>query len=204
MQDNSDRRSNADRTAATRGALIAAARDLFVDKGYTETGTPEIVAAANVTRGALYHHFADKADLFRAVVHAEAQSVAKLIESRSADPTSALDALSSGTDAYFSAMAVPGRVRLLLTDGPAVLGHAEMSKIDNQTGGEELRQGLTYALSGNEYAALPIDALTDLLSAAFDRAVLAIEGGKEADHYRSAILLILKGLIAISKSEHRT
>ena len=146
MQQKPARRSNKERTEATRAALIAVARKLFVKKGYAETGTPEIVAAAKVTRGALYHHFADKADLFRAVVQREAQAVADQIERDSADPASALEALMNGAEAYFRAMAVPGRVRLLLRDGPSVLGHAEMNRIDKETGAEELRQGLAYAM----------------------------------------------------------
>ncbi len=195
MQQKTARRTNKERTEATRLALLAAARALFVEKGYADTGTPEIVAAAAVTRGALYHHFADKADLFRCVVVQEAQAVAAQIERETEQPTSALDAVMAGGEAYFTAMAVAGRARLLLVDGPAVLGHAEMDRIDKETGGEELRQGLAYAISEGALEDAPLEALTDILSAAFDRAALAIAEGQSADDYKAAIRLILDGLL---------
>ena len=139
MQQETPRRTNKERTETTRAALIAAARSLFVEKGYSETGTPEIVAAANVTRGALYHHFADKAAQFRAVVEAEAVAVAAEIRRASVAPSSALEALTLGTDAYFAAMAAPGRARLMLVEGPAVLGHEAMAEIDRSPGSATLR-----------------------------------------------------------------
>ena len=72
----SQSRTNRERTEATRLALIDAARALFVSKGYGDTSTPEIAVAAGITRGALYHHFADKRDLFRQVLVREAETVA--------------------------------------------------------------------------------------------------------------------------------
>ena len=101
-----------------RARLISHARALFVEKGYADTSTPEIVRAANVTRGALYHHFADKTDLFRSVLEHEAQTVAAEIENKTMQPDSALDALMKGAEAYFDAMTIPGRIRLLLLEGP--------------------------------------------------------------------------------------
>ncbi|RUY96231.1 TetR/AcrR family transcriptional regulator, partial [Mesorhizobium sp. M7A.F.Ca.CA.001.12.2.1] len=114
MQHDFARRSNRDRTEATRAHLIAAARKLFTEKSYSETGTPEIVAAAGVTRGALYHHFADKQALFAAVVEQEAAAVAEEIERASPPSLFAHDALIAGSDAYLAAMRAPGRTRLLL------------------------------------------------------------------------------------------
>ncbi len=183
MQVKTERRSNRQRTADTRAALIDAARALFVEKGYAETGTPEIVAAAKVTRGALYHHFADKADLFKAVVEQEAERVATHIEASSIDMTSPLEGFLSGADAYFTAMSEPGRTRLLLLDGPSVLGHAEMARIDSRTGGEELRKGLAGALPDDA----PLQALSTILSAAFDSAALAIADGADPEEYRTAV-----------------
>lgn len=196
MQAKNDRRSNKDRTAATRGALIAAARKLFVEKGYAETGTPEIVATANVTRGALYHHFSDKADLFRAVVEAEATAVSSQIVKESANTPTAVSGLLAGADAYFSAMSAPGRAHLLLLDGPAVLGQAEMIRIDMQTGGAELRTGLRVGMESGELVQMPLDAMTAMLSAAFDKAALAISAGEPAGAYKDAITQLVKGLAA--------
>ena len=86
-------RSNAERTQATRAALIEAARRLFVEQGYAQTGTPDIVTAAAVTRGALYHHFADKRELFLAVAQAMANEVAEAVAQGSEGAASAADAL---------------------------------------------------------------------------------------------------------------
>src|SRR5690606_33015570 len=136
MQENAQsRRSNKQRTEATRAALIAAARPLFDKKSYAETGTPDIVTAAGVTRGALYHHVADKQALFAAVVEAEAEMVAAEIDAATSSPSSTREALLVGGDAFLRAMSLPGRTRLLLLDGPSVLGRTAMDEIDTRHGG---------------------------------------------------------------------
>ncbi len=198
MQEKSARRSNAARSKATRGALIETARRLFVEKGYAETGTPEIVSAAAVTRGALYHHFADKAALFRAVIENEAAAVAAHIEKRTDNPGSVEDAFVCGADAYFTAMAKPGRARLLLIEGPAALGPAVMAEIDAVTGGRTLRDGLAYAFAGSAQPPVEeatLDALADLLSAAFDRAALSISMGRPPAAYHTAVRHLVSGMI---------
>ncbi|MEX1036710.1 MAG: TetR/AcrR family transcriptional regulator [Sneathiella sp.] len=195
MQHKKPVRSNKERTEATRAALIAAARALFVDKGYAETGTPEIVARARVTRGALYHHFPDKAALFRAVIEAEMTEIAEAINQRTDGMSDPLKALQTGSDAYFEAMTTPGRARLVLLEGPMVLGVREIERIDRQTGGQTLLDGLEEAkrqgLIRNE---IPLEPLADLLSAAFDRAALAIAEGAPPAPYRATIDALLSGL----------
>ncbi|TIW92440.1 MAG: TetR/AcrR family transcriptional regulator [Mesorhizobium sp.] len=194
MQQEAARRSNRDRTEATRADLIAAARKLFTEKSYAETGTPEIVAAAGVTRGALYHHFADKQALFAAVVEQEATAVAEEIERASPPSLDARDALIAGSDAYLTAMRAPGRTRLLLLDGPAVLGRAAMDAIDNRHGNRSLREGLVAAMRAQTMTRLPAEALTALLASAFDRAALAIEAGASAQDYRAVLMALIDGL----------
>ena len=186
--------SNEKRSRETRAVLLSCARKLFVERGYAETGTPEIVRVAGLTRGALYHHFKDKEDLFKALLEEEASAVAKKIIQEAESSGSAMNNLLSGSDAYFRAMSVSGRARLLLIEGPAVLGIEVMSKIDEQTGKLELERGLA------ELTQLPLEgvelaALATILSAAFDRAALAISIGESALQYRTAIKCLLQGLV---------
>lgn len=195
MQRKSVRLSNPERTEATRRSLIAAARELFVTRGYAETSTPEIVAAAGVTRGALYHHFADKQALFREVVEQEAAAVAGEIDEATAPGQAPRAALLQGSQAFLAAMAKPGRTRLLLLDGPAVLGRGEMDAIDRRHGNRTLREGLTYAMQQKAMPSLPVDALTAVLAAAFDRAALAITEGAPAEDFERVLTALVNGLM---------
>lgn len=169
------RRTQAERRAATRGALLDAARRLFVEKGFAATGTPEIVASAGVTRGALYHQFANKRDLFYAVATRDAEAISAAIDDTTADIMGAQDAVRAGTLAYFEAIAIHGRSELLLVQAPAVLGHDAATALLHGAGGAELRSGL--GALHPEMAADDLGALTEILSAAFDRAALAIANG---------------------------
>lgn len=197
----SERRSNRARTAETRAHLIAAARALFAEKGFHATGTPELVAATGMTRGALYHHFADKEALLTAVLAAEAEAVAAHIRDRTAALPAGMDGLKAGAAAYFDAMAEPGRVRLLLQEGPGVLGPAAMAEIDRRTGGQTLAEGLDDA-----WATLPGDgapppplraAMAEALAGAFDRAAIAIAEGGDAVTYRMAIDRLIEATLTL-------
>ena len=183
-------RTNRERTETTRLALIDAARALFVSKGYGETSTPEIAVAAGITRGALYHHFVDKRDLFRQVLVREAEAVAADIEAATPRQLTPREALLEGSTAYLKTMTAPGRTRLLLIEGPAVLGLAEIMAIDEATSANSLRQGLEKAKVSKDEVSL--DALARLLSAAFDRAALEIDAGANAEEIRSAMRWLLE------------
>lgn len=181
------RKSNIERSQATRASLLRAGRQFFIDKGYAETSTPEIVAAARVTRGALYHHFTDKRDLFRAVLEQEAQNVAQETEVSAQPGLSPRDALLKGSLAYLDAMSVPGRTRLLLIEGPAVLGPSELAALDELHAARALREGLE-AVAATLKHPFPVAAMTVLLSAAFDRAALSIAEGGDPVAFKAAML----------------
>ncbi len=195
MQQETGRRSNRERTETTTAQLLTAGRKLFVERGYGATGTPDIVAEAGVTRGALYHHFEDKQALFRAVVEREAEAVAALIEHASPERLSPRDALVTGGEAYLAAMAEPGRTRLLLLDEPAALGRAEMDAIDARHGTRTLREGIAAAMRAGAMKKLPVEAVTALLSSAFDRAALAIDAGADPKSFRVALAATIDGLM---------
>ena len=147
MQEENIRTPNEVRSSQMKEKLISTARELFAKNGFAATSTPEIVKLAGVTRGALYHHFNDKKALFKAVVTNEAECVALEIKRTVQSDSGAKQALIDGALAYFEAISVEGRAKLLLIEGPSVLGHDEIAKIDIITGGNELKQGLEYAVS---------------------------------------------------------
>lgn len=189
----------ADRAEATRAALIAAARTLFVDKGYFNTGTEEIVTAAGVgTRGALYHHFADKRALFRAVFERVEED---LLAAAAADvpPISALDQLRKGLMGFLDASRTPEVQRILLIDGPAVLGWQEWRALEESYGLGALRALLDLAVSEGSLPAQPIEALAHMLLAAIDEAALYIANASDSAAARinavAALDQLLTGLI---------
>lgn len=179
-----------------RARLIEAARAVFLEKGYAEASTPEIVRAAGATRGALYHHFQDKQALFRAVVEAEAQAVTSAIETASTSVTKA-DALAVGSRAFFEAMSDGARAQILLVDGPAVLGAAEMDQIDAGGGRQSLLAGLRAAHSNRSEEEL--SAMAVVLSAAFDRAALEVaQSGADAEIFEEIMARLMAAALSPS------
>lgn len=183
--------TNAQRSAQTRQALLAAARSLFIEKGFAATSTPELAERAGLTRGALYHHYRDKSEVLQAVLEEEARQVAEEIENAAPANASPVDAVRIGSVAYLNAMAVPGRTRLLLIEGPAALGTAKIAAIDEGHAAASLREGLEDAMPGHDVA-----ALTNLLSASFDRAALDIDGGGDQAAIQTAMLFLIDRVVA--------
>lgn len=188
------RQSNGDRSALTRAALVKAARGLFVKNGYSETSTPALVKAAGVTRGALYHHFEDKKSIFRAVIEIECADVAGSIRASASNSPSVMAALRAGATAYLDAMQLPGRAQLVLIEGPAVLGLQAMKKINDNSAGQTLLEGLRSAIDVGEIPPVSASALATLLDAAFDRAALEIASGAARKDIETAIMILLDGL----------
>jgi AcrR family transcriptional regulator len=172
----------------TLAALVQAARELFAAQGYAGTGTEEIVARARVTRGALYHHFRDKPDLFRAVMQSVAGELAQRLVtqelSHPADDAGAWDQLRDGVQAFLDACAASTDFqRIVLIDGPAVLGPGAWNDLVEQHGLGLLRTWLQRAIDSHQIDSLPVDPLARLLAALIAEASLYI--GHAADPARA-------------------
>ncbi len=148
---------------ATRRAVLAAARSLFGQKGYAQTSVDEIAAAARVTKGAVYHHFAGKEALFRAVyAEVEAEAQARALEA--GDPEEPpVDQIVAKMNAYLDTALDEEIRRIILIDGPAVLGHELDQPAGQQAGYVELRQFIATAIVQGQIADLDPDLLVQLI-----------------------------------------
>ena len=170
------RRTQAERSAATRGALVRAARELFARDGYAATGREAIVERAGVTRGALYHHFADKEALFRAVFEElEAEVMAKAAEAAVAvPPDDPLGQLRAGSLAYLDITLDPAVQRICLLDAPAVLSPAVREEVLDAYAAGLVREVLKAAMETGALLPQPLEPLTHLLLAALHEAALYV------------------------------
>jgi AcrR family transcriptional regulator len=189
--------------AATRAALVAAARRLFVEKGYHRTSTEEVAAEAGVgTRGALYHHFADKQALFEAAFIAVEEDLVIEAAKKLADPADgALNQLRQGLVGFLDASLTPHVQRILLIDGPAVLGWVKWRELESLYGLGAIRAMLERAVEEGDLAAgQPVDALAHVLLAAADETALFIANAPDQraarDQGVTALNAVLDGLRA--------
>jgi AcrR family transcriptional regulator len=200
--------------ADTRQALVDAARRLFTEQGYAATGTEEIVAGARVTRGALYHHFRDKTDLFRVVMEQVAQEVAEhLINAELARPAGARgpgerpepggdtppgpwDEIRDGLAAFLDlCVETDDFQRVVLVEGPAVLGHDAWDDLVARHGSNLLADWLSRSMEQGAIARVPIQALTRLLIAMIAEASLYIARAADRAAARQAMGLALDRLL---------
>ena len=196
-----NRRSQVDRSATTRAALVAAARRLFAEQGFGGVGTEAIVMAAGVTRGALYHQFADKTALFEAVYEAIEEDLAKglgdrILASGVKDP---IEALALGADAWLDACREPEVQQIVLIDGPAVLGWVRWRDIGLRYGLGLVEGLLAQAIEVGRIPPQPISPLAHVLVGALDEAALYIARSEDqltaSEEIRAVTARLVAGLL---------
>jgi AcrR family transcriptional regulator len=182
------RRRKAEQSEATRAALLAAARRLFAERGYAEVGTEEIVRAAGVTRGALYHHYAGKMQLFEGVYEELerelVESVAQAAELQTSNP---LDVLRIGAQAFLDACEDPAIERIALLDAPAVLGWERWREIGMRYGLGVVQATLQAAMDMHLIEEQPVTPLAHMLLAAIDEGAMLIARADDAGKTRAAV-----------------
>ncbi|MGZ4167238.1 MAG: TetR/AcrR family transcriptional regulator [Solirubrobacteraceae bacterium] len=183
---------------ATRRAVLAAARASFGTKGYAQTSVDEIAAAARVTKGAVYHHFAGKGALFRAV-YAEVEAEALARTADAADPEAPpIDQIVARVDAYLGVALDEEVRRITLVDGPAVLGLEPDGPAEQQAAHVGLRAFIAAAIAEGEMVDLDPDVLAHLVGGLALLGGLLIARAAQPDVTRAtlgrAVSAMLRGL----------
>jgi AcrR family transcriptional regulator len=176
------RRTQASRREATRTALLEAARELFATKGFAGAGREEIVQRAGVTRGAMYHHFTSKEDLFRAVYEATEMEVMTHVATAAMVTTDPREQLRLGALAWLDFAADPAVARICLLDAPAVLNPDLRRELSERYGVGLVREVLQACMDAGVIRQRPVDVLARvLLAALLEAATLVGQGADRAD-----------------------
>ncbi|WP_433519984.1 TetR/AcrR family transcriptional regulator [Nonomuraea sp. CA-143628] len=181
----------------TRRILVREGRMLFASRGYGTVGLSQIVAAAGVTKGALYHHFESKADLFRTVLEQVQGEVAETVAATAEVQDDPWEQLVAGCRAFLTACTDPDIQQIMLIDGPAVLGWSEWRALDEAASARHLAEALSGLIEAGIIARQPVAPLTHLLSGAMNEAALWLAGSGDPgdlDDVWAALSRILQGL----------
>ena len=166
----------AERRAATTEAILKAGRRLFGERGFAATTIDDIADAAQVAKGAIYHHFATKEAVFAAVFDSVSRDLVADIERATRSERDVLAAMVAGTQHYFAACAKGPTCQIILRDGPAVLGWERWREIDAEHFGGKFPRALAAAMDGGLIARQPIEPLSRLLLGAVTEAAVACAG----------------------------
>ena len=185
---------------ATRDALVQAALELFTERGYAGVGTEEIVTRAKVTRGALYHHFTDKRDLFRAVFERVEGELMEGIGARMEATDDPWELMLAGMRSFLDACEEPAVKQIALTDAPSVLGWQEWREIDNRHGLGLTRAALQGAVDAGVLRPIAVEPMAHLFVAALSEAAFVTaysdQPRKARAEVEQALIQLIEGLRA--------
>lgn len=179
---------------ATRQALLDAARELFGAQGYAETSLEQIVAAASVTKGALYHHFGGKEQLFREVFRSVKQELSRVVAAAQWNPDP-WTALLAGCRTFIEAHTDPRLQRIVLLDGRAVLSWEAWHEVDSEYGTVILRSALRRAINHGLIELQPLNSLATILSGSLTEACMLVPNAEDPAAARREAIAIVDRLL---------
>jgi AcrR family transcriptional regulator len=182
----------------TRRTLLDTARRLFAEQGYEHVSAEQLVAAAGVTRGALYHHFDDKKDVFRTVVVEMEAELDQRISEAALGADSAWGTIEAGTRALLEACLEPDVARIIMLDGPAVLGWDDWDEIDAEFAVKQVSLGLEVLVTDHVVAEQPILPLARMIVALLNGACREVAQSDDPqatlEQVRTPLMTLLAGL----------
>jgi AcrR family transcriptional regulator len=180
------RRTQAERRAATRRALLDAARSAFAEKGYHAAAAEEIVRRGGLTRGALYHHFEDKKDLFRAVVDEMEGEIDEKVEAAERAHSGLPEAVMAGYRAFLDAVLDPEMRRTFFLEGPSVLGW-EWHEMDARHAVGKIEEGLESLIAEGFVEPQPVRPLARLINGALLEAAFFVAASEDPEGARDEV-----------------
>ena len=186
--------TKAAQTRETRRKLEQVAAKLFAQRGFADVSAEEIVASADVTRGALYHHYDGKEGLFETIVDKLMQDVHAKLEKGAAGARDPLHAIELGIRTFLKVCTEPSTQRILLIEAPSVLGWPRWREMDAKYGFGLLKQALAAAMQAGLIGKQSVDVLTHILLGALTETALAVA---RSDHPAKARIEAERALIAM-------
>ncbi len=190
--------TQAERTEATRGRLITTARRLFAEKGFAATSTEEILSETAVSRGALYHHFPSKTDLFQATFEqVEDELTAQVLQVAAAGgETDPMRILQVGFGAFLDQCLNPEVQRIVMLDGPTVLGWDLWHELDERYAFGTIKAVLTVAADTGRIEPATVEPLTHLLLGAIMQAGMVVARSDDPLSAKEAMTETFAGIVA--------
>jgi AcrR family transcriptional regulator len=188
-------RTQAERSEATQSVLVSTARRLFAERGYAGVGTEEIVRAAGVTRGALYHHFDGKAGLFAAVFEQIESELATRFAEEALSEADPFEAMTAGLELFLDVCREPEVRQIALLDAPAVLGWTAWREVESRYSLGLIGLGLENMVNAGITRAQPIEPLAHAILGMLTEAGLYVANAEDADTAKAEMGEVLRGTL---------
>lgn len=188
----------AEQVAQTRTALVAAGRRLFGERGYANTSVEDLAREARVTTGALYHHFSTKTELFEAVfehAHAEMSAGSAELAELVQQAPDVVEFLAGGFDAFLDAVLKPDLQQIVVIDGPAVLGLARFTELDERDAYEVIVSILEAAVGAGRLSIDDPPTMARMLLGLAARAAMLIANSDRPAETRQSVAQSFRALL---------